>query len=76
MMLPSDSFAMFTENTPDSSRPTVRYPGRESGYEGLDADMIERSDSVFPHRSEPVPDAWLDPLPLVSTAKWLEVLNS
>ena len=75
MTLTSDSFA--SDDAPDSSCPTVRYPD-PSTYEGLDAAMIERSDSVFPTAppSEPEPDAWLEPLPLVSTTKWMMLLHS
>jgi hypothetical protein len=40
-------------------------------YQGLDGDVIERSDSQFPRpiAGDPPPDAWLEALPLL---RWLD----
>ena len=44
---------------------------RDVRYDGLDAAVIERSDSQFPRPidGEPTPDAWLEPLPLL---RWFD----
>ena len=58
---------MTSLNASDAALALDDSQGSDVSYDGLDQDVIERSDSQFPRpiEGEPTPDAWLEPLPLL-----------